>query len=248
MIDDVKRWIRARAGKVLVCSTGALLALSLALLGTSLLGDGTADAEAQADELIVSLEEDLQTAQTELRTQHETLLSQLPGMDVERVSRDRATARSVLLSLTASSSSSRGVAQTQAHIDARYEFLSPDSRALTEFIPEWMAATGSGQGAGTTYRLALLDIDVSGVQGLDYSYVGVARLDPVSVDGETTGKSEYVIFTYATGQDGSVASFEAYRASSRSRDALVAAEQTTAEGETIPEDDAEPTTVPSDGG
>lgn len=143
-------------------------------------------------------------------------------MDAERADRDRATARSVLLSLTDSSASSRTVRETQVALDARYGFLGNSSRSLTEFIPEWMAATGAGQGAGTAYQLADFDADVIAVKGLDYAYAGVARLDPVSVDGKPTAKSEYVVFTFATGQDGTVASFEAYRASARTRDQLAA--------------------------
>jgi len=85
-----------------------------------------------------------------------------------------------------------------------------------------MAATGAGKGAGTAYQLADFDVDVGAVKGLDYSYIGVARLDPVSADGKSTAKSEYVVFTFATGQDGTVASFEAYRASGRTRDQLAA--------------------------
>lgn len=64
------------------------------------------------------------------------------------------------------------------------------------------------------------------MKGLDYSYIGVARLDPVSADGKSKAKakakSEYVVFTFATGQDCTVASFEAYRASGRTRDQLAA--------------------------
>ncbi|MCQ6272050.1 hypothetical protein M8J71_16385 [Pseudarthrobacter sp. R1] len=222
MIEDVKDWVRARAGKVLVCSTGTLLALSLLSLALALLADGSADADAKADQLIVQLQGKQEDAQSALETKHARLLAALPGMDAERADRDRAAARSVLLSLTDSSAASRTVKETQAALDARYAFLGTSSRILTEFIPEWMAATGAGKGAGTAYQLADFDVDVAAVKGLDYSYIGVARLDPVSADGKSTAKSEYVVFTFATGQDGTVASFEAYRASGRTRDQLVA--------------------------
>jgi hypothetical protein len=222
VIEDAKDWVRERAGKVLVCSTGTLLALSLIPLGSALLGNGSADAEAKADQLIVELQGDLETAENELKATHARLLADLPGLDAERADRDRVTARSVLLSLIGPSSSTRGLAETQASLDARYEFLSTTSRVLTEFIPEWMAATGSGHGSGTTYRLVTLGIDVTEVRGLDYSYAGVARFDPVTADGESTAKREYVIFTFRTRQDCSVSAFEAYRASSRTRDLLVA--------------------------
>lgn len=50
MIEDAKDWVRARAGKVLVCSTGTLLALSLLSLVPALLADGSADADSKADQ------------------------------------------------------------------------------------------------------------------------------------------------------------------------------------------------------
>lgn len=222
MIEDAKDWVRERAGKVLVSSTGALLSLSLIPLGSAVLGNGSADAETRADQLIAELQGDLEKADTELDTAHARLLADLPGLDAERADRDRVTARSVLLSLTGSSSSTRSLAEAQASLDARYGFLGPTSRVLTGFIPEWMAATGSGHGPGTTYRLVALDVDVTDVRGLDYSYAGVALFDPVTADGESTTKREYVVFTFATRQDSSVSAFEANRASSRTRDLLVA--------------------------
>jgi hypothetical protein len=65
------------------------------------------------------------------------------------------------------------------------------------------------------------------VLGLNYSYTGVARLDPVRVgpDQNSAAKSEFVVFTYSTSQDGTVTSLDAYRASSKTRDALAAASE-----------------------
>ncbi|WP_424863105.1 hypothetical protein [Streptomyces sp. MMS24-I29] len=223
MTGNVKHWLRDHAGKVLVCGTGALLALSVVSLGTSLLAGESDEAETQAAQLIAKLEDDLVAAQDALETKHEALLTALPGVDTERVRRDAATGRSVLLSLTDSSASSRDVKQTQVLLDARYEFLDTGSRALTEFIPEWMTTTGSGRGVGTVYTPAQLDIDVSGIHGQDYSYVGVARMDPVAVSGPDSAKSEYVVLTYRTAQDGAVTSLDVYRASDKTRDLLVAA-------------------------
>ncbi|MFF1880296.1 hypothetical protein ACFVVC_02340 [Pseudarthrobacter sp. NPDC058196] len=222
MIEDMKDWVRGRAEKVLVGTTGTLMALSLLSLVPALLADGPAEADATADQSIVQLQGKLEDAQAALQARHAQLLADLPGMDAERPDQDRVTARSVLLSLTDSSASSRTVKETQVALDARYGFLGTSSRTLTEFIPEWMATTSSGQGAGTAYRLADFDVDVTAVKGLDYSYTGVARLDPVSADDRPTVKSEFVVFTFTTGQDGTVSSFEAYRASGRTRDQLAA--------------------------
>ncbi|MFG2684024.1 hypothetical protein [Streptomyces sp. NPDC048392] len=225
MNEEIKDRLRPHAGKILLGGTGALLALSVVTLGASLLSDGPAASDTQADAVVHKLEGDLGDAQAKLAAQHTALLAQLPGMDVERVNRDRATGRSLLLSLTDSSASTRTVKKQQVLLDARYGFLDHKSRVLTEFVPDWMTASGATKGAGMTYTLADLDIDVSRVQGLNYSYTGVARLDPVRVgpDQNSAAKSEFVVFTYATSQDGTVTSLDTYRASSQTRDALAAA-------------------------
>ncbi|MGW0901158.1 hypothetical protein ACWD0G_29985 [Streptomyces goshikiensis] len=64
----------------------------------------------------------------------------------------------------------------------------------------------------------------SRVQGLNYSYTGMAWLDPVRVgpDQNSGTKGEFVVFTYSTSQDGAVMALDAYRASSKTRDALAA--------------------------
>ncbi|MGW5927732.1 hypothetical protein ACWF2L_15985 [Streptomyces anulatus] len=224
MNEEIKDMLRQHAGKILLGGTGALLALSVFTLGSSLLSDGPAATDTQAGALVRRLEGNLGDAQTKLATQHKALLAQLPGMDIERVTRDRGTGRSLLLSLTDSSASTRAVKEQQVLLDARYGFLDHESRVLAGFVPEWMTATGATKGAGTTYTLADLDIDVSRVRGLDYSYTGVARLDPVRVGPHQNGaaKSEFVVFTYSTSQDGTVTSLDAYRASSKTRDALAA--------------------------
>jgi hypothetical protein len=225
--EEIKGELRQHAGKILLGGTGALLALSVVTLGAGLLSDGPAASDTQADAVVHKLEGNLGDARARLATQHTALLAQLPGMDIERVNRDRATGRSLLLSLTDSSASTRTVKEQQVLLDARYAFLDHTSRVLTGFVPEWMTATGATKGAGTTYTLADLDIDVSRVQGLNYAYTGVARLDPVRVgpDQNSAVKSEFVVFTYGTAQDGTVTSLDAYRASSKTRDALAAASQ-----------------------
>ncbi|MER6520106.1 hypothetical protein ABT246_25030 [Streptomyces sp. NPDC001553] len=218
MNEEIKDKLRQHAGKVLLGGTGALLALSVFTLGSSLLSDGPATTDTRADG-------NLSDAQTKLAMRHATLLAQLPGMNIERVNRDRTTGRSLVLSLTDSSASTRAVKEQQVLFDARYGFLDHESRVLAEFVPEWMTATGATRGAGTTYTLADLDIGVSRVQGLNYSYTGMARLDPVRVgpNQNSAAKTEFVVFTYSTSQNGTVMSLDAYRASSKTRDALAAA-------------------------
>ncbi|MEU0942517.1 hypothetical protein ABZ379_06930 [Streptomyces canus] len=224
MKEEVKDKLRQNAGKILLGGTGALLTLSVVTLGAGLLSDGPAASGTQADAVVQKLESNLGEARAKLATRHTALLVQLPGMDIERVNRDRATGRSLLLSLTESSASTRTVKEQQVLLDDRYGFLDHKSRVLTEFVPEWMTATGAAKGAGTTYTLADLDIDVSRVQGLNYSYTGVARLDPVRVgpDQNSAATSEFVVFTNATSQDGTLTSLDVYRVSSKTRDALAA--------------------------
>ncbi|MEU9167894.1 hypothetical protein AB0D34_08870 [Streptomyces sp. NPDC048420] len=227
MNEEIKDKLRQHAGKFLLGGTGALLALSLVTLGAGLLSDGPAAPDTQADAVVHKLEGNLGDARAKLATQHTALLVQLPGVDIERVNRDRASGRSLLLSLIDSSASTRTVKEQQVLLDARYGFLDHMSRVLTAFVPEWMTATGATRGAGTTYTLADLDIDVSRVQGLNYAYTGVARLDPVRVgpDQNSAAKSEFVVFTYATSQDGTATSLDAYRASRKTLDALAAASE-----------------------
>ncbi|MFE1409550.1 hypothetical protein ACFW6F_01830 [Streptomyces sp. NPDC058746] len=225
MKEEINDKLRLHAGRILLGGTGALLALSVVTLGAGLLSDGPAVSDIQDNAVVQKLEGDLNDARTELAARHTALLAQLPGVDIERVNRDRTTGRSLLLGLTDSSASSRTVKEQQALLDARYGFLDHESRVLTEFVPEWMTATGATKGAGTTYALADLDVHVSRVQGLNYSYTGVARLDPVRVgpDRGSTAKSEFVVLTYSTSQDGTTTSLDAYRASAKTRDALVGA-------------------------
>ncbi|MFJ6484200.1 hypothetical protein ACIQK6_29340 [Streptomyces sp. NPDC091682] len=227
MNEETKDKLRLHAGRILLGGTGALLALSVVTLGASLLSDAPAASDVQDDAVVQKLEGNLSDAQTELAAQHKALLAQLPGVDIERANRDRTTGRSLLLGLTDSSATSRTVKEQQALLDARYGFLDHESRVLTEFVPEWMTATGATKGAGTTYALADLDVHVSRVQGLNYSYTGVARLDPVRVGPtqSSTAKSEFVVLTYSTSQDGTATSLDAYRASSKTRDALVGASE-----------------------
>ncbi|MFF4409511.1 hypothetical protein [Streptomyces sp. NPDC001404] len=225
MKEETTDKLRQHARKILLGGTGGLLALSVVTLGASLLSDGPAASDTQADAVVQKLESNLGDARAKLATQHTALLVQLPGVDIERVNRDRASGRSLLLSLTDSSASTRTVKEQQVLLDTRYGFLDHKSRVLTEFVPEWMTATGATKGAGTTYSLADLDIDVSRVQGLNYSYTGVARLDPVRVGPDQNGAatSEFVVFTYSTSHDGTVTSLDAYRVSSNTRDAFAAA-------------------------
>lgn len=242
-IDDVKNRLRPHGTKILLGCTSVLLAVSAVSFGANAFGGDTQASDEEVAQKVEQLQGELDTAQSELQTTHDKLLADLPGADVERAQRDRASGRAVLLNLTSTSSSSRDVLGEQRRLDAQYTVFDNHSRTLTEFVPQWMAATDGTDGHGTMFRLQELDIQVSGVQGLTYSYVGLARLDPVTLEDTTEAKSQFVLFTYSTQQDGTMIDFQAYQTSGRSRDDLVlgAGEQTDTETPS-----ASPT--PSDGG
>lgn len=213
--------IRTHANKLMIGGAAVLLAGSVASLGASLTTDGTAAAEAEANVLIAQLEKDLETAETTLASKHAELSSQISGANIQRVETDTALGRSALLSLTEPAGSTRSLHESQLLLDTRFEALGPGSRALTEFLPTWYAATGAAQGNGAAYELASFDVDVTGITGLDYSYTGVARFDRVGDSG--FGRSEFLLFAFTTNGDGEITAIDAYRASSATRDAFVAA-------------------------
>ncbi len=246
MTLNPKELLREHAGKVLVIGTALLLTLSVVSLAGSLTADGAAEADAQADALISDLSADRDEANQALWDTHLELVSSLPGVDIERVNRDAEPGRSVLLSFVDASASTRDVRATQQLLDERYAFLDSGSRALSDFIPEWMAATGSSGGPGTAYEIGELTIDVISVRSLDYRYVGIARLDPIALDDASTTKSEYLVFAYGTDQDGSITDFDIYRTSSRSRDALQAQAQPEEQTTAVPTPG--PTTEPDEDG
>ncbi|QWF85662.1 hypothetical protein [Amycolatopsis sp. CA-230715] len=239
-------WLRDHASAVVVCGTGALLAVSLWSLGTALTDSGPANADAELPSMITTLNRDLGTARDRLRAKTDTLSHEVSQVDLQRIERDRAASRAVLLSLVDSSVSSRGVRRTQAALDARYPFLT--TSVLTQFVPDWMAATGAAHGVGTAYRLASFDVTVNAVRGADYSYIGLARLDPVAPRPGNPFTSEYLLVGAGTHQDGTVSAFEVCRASAATRDSLLAAERqkaTPPDGTTAPLGGGRPPTPPA---
>ena len=230
MTGNTSSLMRRYAGKALVGTMGVLLVGSLAVLGGSLTDTGPTLAQAQAGQEVTQLEADLVTAQSALQAEHDVLLNSLPGVNVERIRRDQATGRALLLGLTDASASTRTIDETRAVLDARYEVFDAQSQALSVFLPDWVKAT---RGAGTAYTLAELDIDLSDTQARGYSYVGLARLDSVSASGGLAVDTQYVVLIYSTeASDGTVISLEAHRLSDRSREALAAADSTDTDTDT----------------
>ena len=208
--EHLKDWLRNHAGKTFIGATGGALAFSLFWLGGTILGDGPTGAQAASQQSRIALEKRAESAEAELRTSHEKLLADLPGISVDRVRRDQAAGRSVLLNLVDVASSDRDLKAVQAELDARYDFLDNGSRTLTEFLPQWTTSTKGADGRPVIYALSSLTIDPSGVQALDYSYVGLARLDPVQLDDPSDAAlPQFVVLQYRTTQDGTLSGLEA---------------------------------------
>jgi hypothetical protein len=234
MKQDLGAWMKKRANTVFLGICAGLLALSVASLVMALgPGDQASSAE-QAAGIKAGLVEDKDGAEAVLEARHSELLAELGGTDADRIKRDRTVIRTFVLSLAEAPASSRSVRDEQISLDARWDVLGPDSRTLTEFLPEWMAT-----GEGRHYRLTDLDIQVAGISSLDYSYTALARLEP----NEDSDGAQFVFLTATTKQDGALTEAVAYRASNASR-----AELEAADGGRAPKDEsAEPTTEPSAG-
>lgn len=214
---------RAAAGKLLLAAAGTALAISGLFLASALLDVTSAGAPVNGTSAVESLEAELAEAEAAHDDRLRALDASMPGADGERIDRDRATGRAFLLSVIETASSTRSVPDAQRLLDARHDALGEGSQALTEFLPEWMAATGSVNGAGPVLLLSQVRIEATEIRGQAYSYTGLARLDPVEGASNDAARTEFVVFTFSTGQDGRVASFEAYRASPGTREALLAA-------------------------
>lgn len=232
MKQDLGAWMKKRANTVFLSICAGLLALSVASLVMALSPGDQASSAEQAAGIKAGLVEDKEGAEGELAARHSELLAELGGIDADRIKRDRRVIRAFVLSLAEAPTSSRSVRDEQISLDARWDVLGPDSRTLTEFVPEWMA-TGEGQ----HYRLTDLDIQVAGISGLDYSYTALVRLEP-DEDG-----AQFIFVTATTKQDGALTEAVAYRASNASRTGLEAAD----EGQATKDESAEPTTEPSTG-
>lgn len=229
MKQGLGAWMKKRASTVFLSICAGLLALSVASLVMTLSPGDQASSTEQAAGIKAGLVEDKEGAEGELEARHSELLAELGGIDADRIKRDRRVIRTFVLSLAEAPASSRSVRDEQISLDARWDVLGPDSRTLTEFLPDWMATEGRH------FRLTDLDIQVAGISGLDYSYTALARLEP------DEGGTQFVFVTATTKQDGALTEAVAYQASNVSRTGLEAAD-----GDQATKDEsAEPTTEPS---
>lgn len=218
-MDAIKTWLRQHMTLVLVGGAGGFFVLSALFLVVSLLGSGQAPTD-QVTAYKKELRTELVDEQKTLDDAYSTLLTDMGGLDAERVDRDTATGRTVALTMADTSASSMSLGAQQQVLADRYSFLDKDSPVLVSFLPEWLSATTS-QGP-VTYEIVSNDTQVTNVSGLTYSYVAVVRLDPVSAGEKKSGvPSEYLLIRYDTEQDGSLSSLDVSRASSATRDAFV---------------------------
>ena len=217
---NMANWTRRHISKTAIGAAGVVFLLGASTLGLSIATSSDEAPAAQVEATKNCLRNELSAAETALQESHTTLIGQLSTVSVDRITKDAATARSLALTLASSSASTLDTRQQQAVLAARYAFLPADSPVLTQFLPEWREATTS-QGS-TTYQLTSLDHQVTDVQGLTYSYLAVARLDPVPTSGETATERppQFLTLICQTNAEGAVLSLEASRASDAARDAL----------------------------
>lgn len=223
MITTIRDRLVEHSGRLLVGAGALFLGFALLVLATSVTGQDQEEVDAEAETVIAGLEEDRDTARADLRSEHESLLDELPGVDHERVERDEGRARSLVLSLTRTSASTGSTSDIAAELATRHEILDADSQVLTTFLPEWLSTTRDDSGDGRTYRLSEIDTQVTGRSNLTYSYVTLARLDPVALSEQPAdkGHSELILLTFSTSENGDVTRVQANRISSESRNDLL---------------------------
>lgn len=220
--EGVKGLLAAKKPLMVLGAAAAFLALSLVLLVGSLASTGH-DPEAE-QALIDEVSAEAEQAEADLVEKHDELLASLEGTDASRVQRDLDVARSIALGFAESPGTTRTLEQQQRHLDARWDFLGPDSRALTVFLPELMATTGSTHGAGQPYRVAAIDVEVVSVRGLDYTYAGTVRIEEVDLEGSGPAGTEFFTIRFSTNAEGGVDDVALELVSPASRDEILAAE------------------------
>lgn len=234
-----REWVRRNQGKLVLGAAGLALATGVLWLGSAVTADGAGGAAAKVTSVKQRLTADLEAAETSLTKAHEELLASLPDADVERINADTTQARSVVLTVADSSASTSELAQQQSRLDERFKFWDHRSPALTTFLPAWLENTGSLEqhgNPGTTFQLTSFKAHPVRMDGPDYGYLGVARLDPTESSASTGKKSEFLIFTFTTGLQG-ITAFDVYQASATTRDAYLAAEKA-AETDSVPDSTA----------
>lgn len=222
---------RSKVAPLAILASCGLLIASAAGLALTATSDG--GVQAMADEIAqtrTELTDQRDAAQKDFDTTYNELLSQLPGVDAERLSGDTATLRSAVLAVMGTSASNAD-AKTQAEVLAdRYEAL---SSAGGWFLQDWLAAT-----QGTVYELADLTIEAGAVDGADYSYRGVAVMEPVTGD----SPAQILVFRAQTDADG-LSAWQGARTSEADAAKLLAEEEEDAsqdEADTDEQKDATP--------
>lgn len=199
------------------------LLLFVLAMGTTPTGD--------AGDLKKELGQELTSQQEGLDADYNALIGDVSSVDLDRLARDRAAGRDLALGLAATSGSGLSLGAQQASLLSQFDDLEPDSRVVTQFLPEWLGTTSA---AGPTfYTLTSFDAQITRVAGLTYHYTSLVRLDPVAIDDETPkAETEFILLRYTSAADGSLASIEASRATSDSREGLLGDEETTDTTET----------------
>lgn len=211
-------WCRRNASRLLVGGASLICAVGVMVFVISMLNQGQTTLPSEGEQLKVQLSEQASAAEAQRTAAHKSLLDDLDVLDLERVATDTATSRELVLALAGTSASSLPHDQLPAVLAAQHPLLAVDSQPVTGFLPEWLAAT-TPRGP-QTYTLTSFEVEVTAVEDLDYSYLGLARLDPVLVDGAEAGAPQFIAVTVRTDTDGAITGFQAYRASDATRDNL----------------------------
>lgn len=239
LLAELNQRMVRQGGRIVIAASVALLVFAMLVLAASLGGDDQAEVDRQAEVALSDLEDDLTTERADLRSKHADLLDDISGVDHDRVSRDSGMSRSLVLSLTGTSASTASSDQSVAAVTTRYPFLDGDSQVVQDFLPEWLSSTTSESGDGRTYRLAQIETQLIERSNRDYTYLTVARMNPVSptrdAEPEDAGRPELVTLAMTTSEDGTVTDVEAHRVSSRSRNELIKKRSASDAGSTQPD-------------
>lgn len=242
-MDGLRDWLSEHKQLTFLSVAGGVLVLGLFSLVTTALGTAGGE-QSEIDALKQDIQAEIDVASDQLDEDYTTLVREMGGVDIERVDRDRAAGRELMLSLSGTSASRLDLAHQQALLKERFGFLEDDSQVLASFLPEWLNATSGNGQEPVVYEMSSLDTQVVNISGLKYGYFSIARLDPVTADGEQAeAETEFLMVRYSTEQNGQITSVDAWRAAPATRDALLAAE-TEDEAEDTVEETAEPTETP----
>lgn len=210
-------------GKIILGMAAAVLVLGLGSAAAALGSTTDEDAAASHRETLAQLEADRDAAEAELDDAYDQFLNTLPGMDADRSARDHRLGQDIVQAFADTAVSSVPLAEQQRLLDARFDVLDRDSRALTVLYPELSEALGD------TMTIATLEARQTTLSSDgEVSYFGVALFTPaVSPEASTPSPSPTetpellmdgehplaVAIEYTVSADGVLTDFDGYLSS-----------------------------------